>query len=70
MKTAIEAEIERVFERECSYQDAMCKAATAALTVALEEAARVCDPKGDCSEMDKYGEHYAAAIRALVKEDK
>jgi hypothetical protein len=51
--------------------DCMCrKQAPAALTVALEEAARVCDPKGDCSEMDKYGEHYAAAIRALVKEDK
>jgi hypothetical protein len=41
--------------------------AAAAITVALEEAARVCDPKGDCSEMDKYGEHYAAAIRELIK---
>ena len=33
--------------------------------MALEEAARVCDPKGNCSEMDAYGAGFAAAIRAL-----
>jgi hypothetical protein len=39
--------------------------ASAPLAVALEQAAKVCDPKGYCSEMDTYGEYYASAIRAL-----
>lgn len=45
--------------------------ARAAIALALEEAAQVCDPKGDCSEMDAYGKGYAAAIRAMIpKENK
>lgn len=44
--------------------------ARAAIAVVLEEAAKVCDPKGDCSEMDAYGKAYAAAIRALAEKSK
>ena len=42
--------------------------ARAAIAFALEEAAKVCDPKGDCSEQDAYGAAFAAAIRAMIKE--
>lgn len=41
----------------------------AARAQALEEAAKVCDPKGDDSEMDAYGKYYAAAIRAMIKKE-
>ena len=49
--------------------DELKSAARAAIALVLEEAAKVCDPKGDCSEMDTYGATYAAAIRAMVKHD-
>lgn len=43
--------------------------ASAAIALALEAAARVCDPKGQCSEMDAYGKAYAAAIRAMIPKE-
>jgi len=48
-----------------SFGDTLRNIASDLADLALEEAARICDPKGDCSEMDAYGRVYAAAIRAL-----
>ena len=51
----------------CRIACAVCKVdARAAIALVLEEAAKVCDPKGDCSEMDAYGKAYAASIRAML----
>ena len=46
-------------------KDIVDEARKDAWDMALEEAAKVCDPKGNCSEMDAYGREFAATIRAL-----
>ena len=75
--------VERVARVICETENGPCKCmpdecgctywrahARAAIAVVLEEAAKVCDPKKDCSEQDAYGAGFAAAIRAMIKEDK